>query len=74
MLVAYGLAKWQTFNRRVVKTLSIEVGIQNAGTRIFIAAVLLNQPELALVPLVYDLVMNIPAFCMITSHFYQGRV
>jgi BASS family bile acid:Na+ symporter len=74
MFVAYLLARWQGFDRKVVKTLSIEVGIQNAGTGMFIAAVVLQQPELALVPLMYGLVMNIPAFSMIVINLYQGRV
>lgn len=73
MLVAYLLARWQGFDKRVVKTLSIEVGIQNAGTGMFIAAVVLNQPELALVPLMYGLVMNIPAFSLIALNLYQDR-
>jgi BASS family bile acid:Na+ symporter len=73
MLAAYLLARWQRFDRKVVKTLSIEVGIQNAGTGIFIAAVILNQPDLALVPLMYGLVMNIPAFSMIVFNLYQDR-
>jgi BASS family bile acid:Na+ symporter len=73
MLVAYLLARWQGFDQRVVKTLSIEVGIQNAGTGMFIAAVVLNQPELALVPLMYGLVMNIPAFSLIAINLYQDR-
>ena len=73
MLSAYLLARWQRFDRKVIKTLSIEVGIQNAGTGMFIAAVVLNQPELALVPLMYGLVMNIPAFSIIAINLYQKR-
>jgi BASS family bile acid:Na+ symporter len=73
MLSAYLLARWQGFDRKVIKTLSIEVGIQNAGTGMFIAAVVLNQPELALVPLMYGLVMNIPAFSIIAINLYQTR-
>jgi BASS family bile acid:Na+ symporter len=73
MLLAYLLARWQGFDRKVIKTLSIEVGIQNAGTGMFVAAVVLNQPELALVPLMYGLVMNIPAFSIIAINLYQKR-
>ena len=73
MLSAYLLARWQGFDSKVVKTLSIEVGIQNAGTGIFIAISLLNQPSLALVPLMYGLVMNIPAFSMIAINLYSRR-
>lgn len=72
MFAAYLMSIWQKFDSKIVKTLSIEVGIQNAGTGIFIAAVLLNQPSLALVPLMYGLVMNIPAFSLITINLYQS--
>ena len=65
MFLAYGAAVFNRFSVKVRKTLAIEVGIQNAGTGMFIASVLLARPELALVPLMYGLVMNIPAFVLI---------
>jgi BASS family bile acid:Na+ symporter len=37
----------------------------DAGTGMFIAAVLLDSPSLAVVPLMYGLVMNLPAFILI---------
>ena len=42
-------------------SLAIEIGIQNAGTAMMLAFVVLKQPELAAVPLMYGLLMNIPA-------------
>lgn len=71
MAISYWIAKQQGFDMRTGKTLAIEVGIQNAGTGIFIAAVLLQNPELALIPLTYGLVMNIPAFVLITVNARQ---
>jgi len=73
MLASYLIAKLLGFDGRTKKTLSIEVGIQNAGTGIFIAAVLMNQPELALIPLTYGLVMNIPAFVLIGLNYSQKK-
>lgn len=74
MLAAFLIARWQGFDDKAVKTLSIEVGIQNAGTGMFIAAVILNKPELALIPLMYGLVMNIPALALITKQAVNESV
>lgn len=52
----------------LTKTLAVEVGIQNAGTAIFVAVVQLQQPELALTPLLYGILMNIPVVVMIALH------
>lgn len=74
MAMSYWIAKQQGFDARTGKTLAVEVGIQNAGTGIFIAAVLLQSPELALIPLTYGLVMNIPAFVLIAVNARQRLV
>lgn len=65
MLFAYSIAKFLGFSYKVQKTLAIEVGFQNAGTGMYIAAVLLGRPDWALVPLMYGLVMNLPALVLI---------
>ncbi|MCD9520277.1 bile acid:sodium symporter family protein [Photobacterium phosphoreum] len=52
----------------LMKTFSIEVGIQNAGTAIFVAVVQLQQPDLAVTPLLYGILMNIPALILIHWH------
>ena len=49
----------------LMKTFSIEVGIQNAGTAIFVAVAQLQQPALAITPLLYGILMNIPALTVI---------
>lgn len=46
-------------------TLTIEVGIQNAGTAILVAATLMQQPTLAMIALYYGIAMNIPALAFI---------
>ena len=73
MFAAYLFARCLSFDNKVIKTLSIEVGVQNAGTGILIAIGVLNQPILALVPLMYGLVMNIPAFSLIAINLYRKR-
>jgi BASS family bile acid:Na+ symporter len=73
MLLAYAMSGSCGFNRKVKKTLAIEVGFQNAGTGMFIAAVLLQNPNLALVPLMYGLVMNLPAFILIIINSCQAE-
>ena len=69
MLLAFVLSRVVGVDRRTQTTLMIESGIQNAGTGMFIAAVLLQNPSLALIPLIYGLLMNLPAVVMIM----QGR-
>ena len=73
MLLAYAISGFFDFNSKIKKTLAIEVGFQNAGTGMFIAAVLLQSPSLALVPLMYGLVMNLPAFILIIINSYQTK-
>ena len=73
MLLAYVLSRVLGFKSKVQKTLAIEVGFQNAGTGMFIAAVLLDRPSLALVPLMYGLVMNLPAFVLIVINSSRDK-
>ena len=73
MVIAYLISKALGFNASIQKTLAIEVGFQNAGTGMFIAAVLLDSPDLAVVPLMYGLVMNLPAFMLIALHSQRNK-
>ncbi|MGF1785610.1 bile acid:sodium symporter family protein [Photobacterium swingsii] len=57
----------------IVKTFAIEVGVQNAGTAIFAAVILLGRPEFAITPLLYGILMNIPAFGLIYLYRMQQR-
>ena len=47
------------------KTIAIEVGVQNAGTAMMVALGIMQQPALAMIPLMYGLLMNIPAFTFV---------
>lgn len=75
--VARGVLRSQGDHRddqRLTRTLAIEVGVQNAGTAIFVAVVQLQQPELALTPLLYGVLMNIPVLIMIYWHQRDSKV
>jgi len=56
------------------RTLGLEVGVQNAGTAILVALTLLQQPALALVPLMYGILMNLPAFSFVAWLYRKDRL
>ncbi|MEH6531239.1 MAG: bile acid:sodium symporter [Photobacterium frigidiphilum] len=72
MILGVIVAKALRGDKTLVKTLAIEVGIQNAGTAIFVAVVQLQRPELALTPLLYGVLMNIPALLIIHRNKRQA--
>lgn len=76
MLLGLFVAKLIGGDKKLGKTFAVEVGIQNAGTAIFVAVVLLQQPELALTPLLYGVLMNIPAALLIwlTNKSYNKAI
>jgi BASS family bile acid:Na+ symporter len=63
--IAYAIAGFAGVNPRTQRTIAIEVGVQNAGTAMMVALAILHKPELAFVPLMYGLLMNIPAFAFV---------
>ncbi len=65
LLLAYLVATKAKLAIPSVRTIAIEVGVQNAGTAMMVAFAVLKQPELALVPLMYGLLMNVPAFSFV---------
>ena len=74
-VLAIGLGWWAAgrmgFDPQDARTLALETGIQNAGTAMMVALTLLAQPALAVVPLMYGLLMNIPAFGFIGLVIWQ---
>jgi BASS family bile acid:Na+ symporter len=73
LLFSQLICKSLKFDASTRKTLAIEVCIQNAGTGMFIALVVLQQPELALLPLSYGILMNIPALLFIAHGQWQQK-
>lgn len=65
MTIAFVIAGLLKVNEQSQRTIAIEVGVQNAGTAMMVALAILHKPELAAVPLMYGLLMNIPAFAFV---------
>lgn len=73
-LLGFLISKTLGLPSQSVKTISIEVGLQNAGTAMMVALVVLQQPELAFVPMIYGLLMNIPAFSFVAiAHCKEAK-
>jgi len=62
ILFGWSLSNQFGGSRADSRTIAIEAGIQNAGTAILVALAFLHQPELAAIPLMYGLLMNLPGF------------
>ena len=65
MGAAYGLVMWAGASGRDAVAVAMECGLQNAGLAIFVAIVLLGQPELAVAAVVYALTMNFGALGLV---------
>ncbi len=63
--LAFFIAQGFNLSKQSQRTIAIEVGVQNAGTAMMVALAIMHKPELALVPLMYGLLMNIPAFTFV---------
>ncbi|PIE45767.1 MAG: hypothetical protein CSA44_01650 [Gammaproteobacteria bacterium] len=55
----------------VCLTLSIEVGIQNAGMGLIITGAVLNHPAMSMVLITYGIVMQIPLFAFAACYRYR---
>ncbi|MGB0892830.1 MAG: bile acid:sodium symporter family protein [Parashewanella sp.] len=71
MLSAWFVSKQAGLTIASQRTLMVETGIQNAATGMFIATSVLAKPELALIPLTYGIVMNLPAIIVIVINKYR---
>lgn len=65
MIIGYFLSRLFKLNIQQSTAISIEIGVQNSATGIFIATVLLNNTEIALTPSIYSLIMYINAGILI---------
>ena len=70
MFVGFYIAKLTQLNPQQVKTLSIEVGMQNGGMALIVTQSVLNNPTMSIVPVIYGLLMLIPIiiFVKISRH------
>lgn len=60
MLLGYYIAKLTHLGSQQVKTLSIEIGMQNGGMALIVTQGVLNNPTMSIVPVIYGLLMLIP--------------
>jgi BASS family bile acid:Na+ symporter len=65
MVSAAVIARLAKLGNQQQTTLAVEVGIQNAGTAMMVAATLMQQPALAMIALLYGIAMNLPAMLLI---------
>ncbi|MFY0989551.1 bile acid:sodium symporter family protein [Halomonas sp. C05BenzN] len=56
-----------------VRAITVEVGVQNAGVAMMVAFVILQQPAIGLVPLLYGLLMNVPVFLWMFACLWRDR-
>jgi BASS family bile acid:Na+ symporter len=66
MAIGYFMAAANGLSVKQRVAISIEVGVQNAATGIFIAATLLNQSEMAIFPAIYGLLMYVNVGLLLT--------
>lgn len=65
MSAGYLLARSLRLEEPQQITLSIEVGIQNAGTALMVTSGLLNSPEMSASALIYGVLMQLPALLLV---------
>lgn len=65
MLLGYYVAKLGGLNSRQVKTLSIEVGMQNGGMALIVTQGVLQNPTMSIVPVIYGLIMLVPVLVFV---------
>jgi BASS family bile acid:Na+ symporter len=73
MLAGAGVARLRGYSVAWQRTFAVEVGIQNAGTGMLVAAVLMGRPEFAIAPLFYGVLMNLPALILIAQQLRPLR-
>jgi BASS family bile acid:Na+ symporter len=60
MLSGYFLAKLSRLSAKQIKTITIEVGMQNGGMALIVTQGVLDNPTMSIVPVIYGLIMLIP--------------
>jgi len=73
MLLGHGIARWLRLPHASARAITVEVGVQNAGVAMMVAFVLLQQPAIGLVPLLYGLLMNVPVFVWMFACLWRDR-
>lgn len=74
MVVGDRVARWAGLPEASVRSITVEVGVQNAGVAMMVAFAILGNPALGVLPLLYGLMMNLPAFGWVFGHARRARV
>jgi len=74
MAIGYFMSRIFKLNIQQSTAVSIEIGVQNSATGIFIATVLLESTEIALTPSVYSLIMYVNAGILILMMRRQAKL
>ncbi len=67
MLLSFLLASWSKLNKQQIKTISIEVGMQNGGMALIVTQSVLNNSTMSIVPVVYGLIMLVPVILFVIT-------
>lgn len=74
MLLGDRVARRVGFPEASVRSITVEVGVQNAGVAMMVAFAILENPALGIVPLLYGLMMNVPAFAWVLRQARRASV
>jgi len=67
MFSGYYIARLTRLGTQQVKTLSIEVGMQNGGMALIVTQGVLQNPTMSIVPVIYGLIMLIPVILFVLA-------
>ncbi len=70
MALGFCIARLFKLNEQQSVTISVEIGVQNSATGIFIATAMLHNSQIAIVPAVYSLVMYLNSGLLISFMHY----
>ncbi len=71
MSIGYLLAKAVRLEGRQIKTISIEVGMQNGGMALVVTQTVLHNATMSIVPVIYGLLMLIPVILFVWLARYE---
>lgn len=74
MLIGDRAARRARLPEASVRSITVEVGVQNAGVAMMVAFAVLHNPALGIVPLLYGLLMNAPAFAWVFWQTWRMRL
>lgn len=67
MFIGYYIARLTGLGSQQVKTLSIEIGMQNGGMALIVTQGVLQNPTMSIVPVIYGLIMLIPVILFVLT-------